>query len=102
MIKVLKTMAANIDDASPTVLLNPRLPSHLVGVIAESMVLFTLQRRLVDATVGFMASIYVFMFKYPTKLNNFCLFLQKCVFNISDGRRLPASVITLVNYIDKD
>jgi hypothetical protein len=95
-------VAANADDASPTVLLKGTLKDPVeFGIIAENMVLFTLQGRLVDATVGFMASIYVFMFKYPTKLTNFCLYLQKCVFNISDGKKLPASIITLVNDIDK-
>ena len=86
-------MAVSIDDASPTVL---KAPIEF-GVIAENMVLFTSQERLVDATVGFMVSIYVFMFEYPNKLNNFCLFLQKCVYNIRNGRKLPASIITVVN-----
>ena len=75
--------------------------SHEIAIVAETMVLYTFQRRLVDAAVAFMATNYVFMLKYPGSLNNFCLFLQKCVLNINDGKKLPASVITLVNKLDK-
>ena len=37
------------------------------------------------------------MFNYPAGLTNFFLFLQKCILHIQDGKKLPASVISLVN-----
>jgi hypothetical protein len=60
------------------------------------MVLFTFQERVVDAAVVLMAVNYVFMFEYA----GICLFLQKCVLNINDGKKLPASVISFVNKLD--
>jgi hypothetical protein len=71
-----------------------------MAIVAEKMVLFTFQERVVDAAVVLMAVNYVFMFEYAGTLNNFCLFLQKCVLNINDGKKLPASVISFVNKLD--
>ena len=71
-----------------------------MAIVAEKMVLFTFQERVVDAAVVFMAVNYVFMFENAGTLNNFCLFLQKCVLNINDGKKLPASVISFVNKLD--
>ena len=34
---------------------------------------------------------------YPPGLTNFFLFLQKCILHIQDGKKLPSSVISLVN-----
>ena len=72
-----------------------------MAIAAENMVLCNFESRLVDGTVAFMAAVYVFMLQYPGSLNHFCQFLQKCVFNINDGKKLPASVITFVNKLDK-
>jgi hypothetical protein len=58
-------VAVNIDDTAVSL----KAPIEF-GIIAENMALFTPQEHLVDGTSGFMASIYVFMFEYPNKLNN--------------------------------
>lgn len=56
--------------------------SAKAAIIAENLVLCEVDGGLVAATIGFMAANYVFMFKYSGPLNNFCLFLQKCVLQI--------------------
>lgn len=71
-----------------------------VAIIAEKQVLCKVNGGLVDAAIGLMAAYYVFMFKYAGTLNHFCLFLQKCVLQIQDGKKLPASVITFVNKLN--
>ena len=51
----------------------------------------------VDVTITLMATVCVFMLEYPTPLKNVLLFLQKCVVQIHDGKKLPPSVTTLVS-----
>ena len=90
-----------MEDASPKIIIKGSLEfENEVAVVAEQVVLFVLHGNLVAATVGFMAANYVFMFRYPASLNNFCLFLQKCVLHINDGKKLPSSVISFVNKLD--
>lgn len=73
-----------MEDASPEILVNKGEleAAEEVAVVAEKMILFTLKGGLVAATVGFMAANYVFMFQYPSSLNNFCLFLRKSVLQL--------------------
>ena len=55
-----------------------------------------------EATLGLLGSYLVFMLNHPVCLSNFYLYLQKCILQISDGSwKLPASVITSVNEIDR-
>ena len=56
--------------------------------------------NLLEATLGLLASNYVFMYNYLPSLNIFFLYLQKSILKISDGKKLPSSVITFVNEID--
>ena len=70
------------------------------AVVAEKMMICSIQGLLVDAVVVYMAVNYVFMFEYPIGFNHFCLFLQKCVLHIHDGKKLPASVLDFINKLD--
>ena len=67
---------------------------------AGTEVLCTFKGNLIEATLGLLASYYVFMYNYPPSLNLFFLYLQKCILKINDGKKLPSSVITFVNEID--
>lgn len=67
---------------------------------ADRQLLCSFSGSLVDAACALLACYYVFMFNYPVGLKNLFLYLQKCILNIHDGKKLPGSVITLVNEID--
>ena len=71
-----------------------------VYLAAENQLLCLCTDSLVEATLGLMAVYYVFMFNYPAGLNNFYLYLQRCILQINDGTRLPSTIINLVNSID--
>lgn len=76
------------------------VPSEVV-VVAEKQVVCRLNdTSVLNAYVCFMAVCYVFMFSYPASIKNFCLYLQKCMLHIRDGKKLPTSIITFVNEID--
>jgi hypothetical protein len=57
--------------------------------------------KIFNAYSCFMAVCYVFMFNYPPSVKNFCLYLQKCILQIRDGKKLPTNVISFVNDIDQ-
>ena len=50
----------------------------------------------IKETLGLRACCYVFMFEYPTGLKKLFLYLQQCILQIRDGKKLPSSVITFV------
>ena len=54
---------------------------------------------MVEAALALLATYYVFLFNYPPGLTNFYLFLQKCILQIHDGKKLPSSLISFVNSI---
>ena len=51
----------------------------------------------VDATLGVIAICYVFMYNYPIGLNNFYVYLQQCLLQIKDGKKLPISVVKFID-----
>lgn len=68
---------------------------------ADKQLICSFRGNLVTATLGLLASYYVFMYNYPVALNSMFLYFQKCILQIHDGRKLPSSVITFVNDIDR-
>ena len=70
------------------------------SIVADGQVLCEVDGGMLDATMALFASYYVFMYEYPTSLNNLFIYLQKCVFQIQDARKLPTAVITFVNAVD--
>ena len=99
----LRELAMSREHPFPFLIMEGRLeasPSQF-HLAADKQIICSFTSSLVDATLGLLGSYYVFMFNYPACLNNFYLYLQKCVLQINDGRKLPSSVITLVNEIDR-
>ena len=70
------------------------------AVVADKTVVCKVQGSLVEAMVAYMAVNYVFMFEYPVGFNNFCLFLQKSILNISDGKKYPITLLNFINELD--
>ena len=70
------------------------------SIVADRQVpLFQVDGGMMNATMAWFATYYVFMFEYPASLNNFFTYLQK-YFRIPDARKLPTSVIMFVNAWD--
>ena len=97
-----KEAAAETNELHPKILVKGGIQDlNDKAVVAEKMVICTLQGMLLDAVVVYMAVNYVFMFEYPIGFNHFCLFLQKCVLHIHDGKKLPSSILEFINkYLD--
>lgn len=97
-----KSKARTMEKPLPCILiqgaLNEQPSLHLV---ADRQVICEVNGGLADATIGLMAVFYVFMYEYPGGLSNFYLYLQHCVLQIRDGRKLPVSVLRLVEELDK-
>ena len=72
-----------------------------IAITAEKQVICVVHGGLLDATLTFMAVCYVFMFHYLPCAKNLCTCLQKCMLQISDGKKLPTTVISFVNNIDQ-
>ena len=70
------------------------------AVVAEKMVICTLQGMLLNAVVVYMAVNYVLLFEYLIEFNHFCLFLQECVLHIHDGQKLSSSFLDFINKLD--
>jgi len=94
-------VARNREKPSPCIVFSGTLDSPGdVHIAAEKELLCTFSNSLVNATLALLATYYVFMFSYPPGLNNFFLYLQKCILQVQDGRKLPSTVIALVNSLD--
>ena len=65
--------------------------------VADGQVLFDVESGMMDATLALFAPYYVFRYEYPATLNNVFTYLQRCIFQIADGRKLSTSVIAFVN-----
>ncbi|XP_028417100.1 uncharacterized protein LOC114541360 [Dendronephthya gigantea] len=94
-------VASEMDEVHPKILVKGELQDlGEKAVVAEKTVICTVQGMLLDAVVVYMAVNYSFMFEYPVGFNQFCLFVQKCVLSILDGKKLPGSVLDFVNKLD--
>ena len=83
-------------------ILNNRLdvPSQVMVAAEKQIVSQIMDKNVLNAHLCFKAICYVFMFKYPLSIKNFCLYLQKCVLQIRDGKKLPTFLISFINDID--
>ena len=90
---------SNMEFPFPCILVEGSLKERKgIHIVAEKQVVCSVEEgSLVDTTLCLLAVYYVFMYNYPTGLNNFYLYLQKCVLNIHDCRKLPSSVIAFFN-----
>lgn len=90
--------AAGGETAFPFLICKGSLESHdRIYLVADKHIICDFEGSLVESALALLAGYYVFMFNYPAGLTNFFLFLQKCILHIQDGKKLPASVISLVN-----
>lgn len=71
-----------------------------ISIVADRQMLFYIRGGIVEACLGLLATYYVFMFEYPNSLNIFFIYMQKCILNIQDARKLPASIIHFVNNLN--
>ena len=70
------------------------------SIVADRQVLFEVEGEMMNPVMALFATHYVFMYEHPASLNNVFTYLHKCIFQIPDGCKLPASVITFVNSLD--
>ena len=95
--------ALTLKSPFPVIVVKGGLEGMLTSsVVAGRQVLFEVEGGMVDATMALFATYYVLMYEYPASLNNVFTYLQKCIFQIPDGRKLPTSVITFVNSLDSN
>ena len=65
--------------------------------VTDYQVLFTVNGGIVEAVVSLFARYYVFMIEYPKPLKNLFIYMQKCLFSISDSGKIPTSVMAFIN-----
>ena len=70
-----------------------------VCLAADKQIICSFEASLVESALALLATYYVFMFNYPPGLANFFLYLQKCILQIQDGKKLPCSIISFVNSV---
>lgn len=85
----------------PTIIImgSQEAPSEVMVAAEKQVICQIMDKKVLNAYVCFMAICYVFMFHYPPSIKNFCLYLQKCVLQIRDGKKLPTSIISFINDI---
>ena len=100
----IKTVVGKLKEPFPRIILKGTLDClQEIVVTAENQLLFTIpveEGGLLKATLGLLAVFYVHLFVYPAGLNNFYLYLQSCILQIHDSKKLTISVIALVNKLD--
>ena len=93
-----KQIAAERKQPYPSILKEGSLDgSGKIHLVASNEVICSSSCSLVEASLGLMAIFYVFMFEYPPGLGHFFIYLQKCVLNIGDGKKLPKTIIDFMN-----
>ena len=93
--------------------MNPNLP-HVQGFLVQgnldraSRFALTAEKKVIcqvdnfeGVVLCFMAACYVFMFEYPPSVQSVCTYLQRCLLEIHDGRKLPVSLIRFINKIEE-
>ena len=82
----------------PFLICKGSLESHdRMYLAADKHIICDFEGSLVESAFALLAGCYVFMFNYPAGLTIFFLFMQKCILHIQDGKKLPSSVISLIN-----
>lgn len=71
------------------IIVKESLETAEIVVAAEKQVICVTSGGLLEA------SLY-----YPPSQKNLCIYFQKCILQIEDGKKLPTMVITSVNDID--
>ncbi|XP_028415514.1 uncharacterized protein LOC114538579 [Dendronephthya gigantea] len=99
--KDINVHAASLKSIFPVIVVKGGFEGILSSsIVADKQVLFEVEGGMLEATMLLFATYYVFMFEYPSTLNNFSTYLHKRIFNIPDSRKLPTSVICFVNELE--
>ena len=86
-------MALQREEPFPLIIMEGTLDvSEELLLKAETEVLCTFKGNLIEATLGLLASYYVFTY--------FVLYVAKCILKINKGKKLPSSGMIFVNKID--
>ena len=92
------SIAASKDNAFPFLIFMGTLASPgKIYIAADKQIICSFDVSLVEAALALLATYYVFMYNYPPGLANFYSYIQKCILHISDGKKLPSSLMSFVN-----
>ena len=86
------------DNSFPFVIFMGALASPgKIYIAADKQIICSFEVSLVEAALALLATYCVFMYNYPPGLAKFYSYIQKCILHISDGKKLPASLMSFVN-----
>ena len=68
-----------------------------IYIAADKQIICSFEVSLVEAALALLATYCVFMYNYPPGLAKFYSYIQKCILHISDGKKLPPSLMSFVN-----
>ena len=92
------SIAESKDNAFPFLIFMGTLASPgKIYIAADKQIICSVDVSLVEAALALLATYYVFMYNYPPGLANFYSYIQKCILHISDGKKLPSSLMSFVN-----
>ena len=92
------SIAENKDNSFPFLIFMGTLASPgKICIAADKQIICSSAVSLVEAALALLATQYVFMYNYPPGLANFYSYIQKCILYISDGKKLPSSLMSFVN-----
>ena len=92
------SIAESKDNSFPFVIFMGALASQgKIYIAADKQIICSFEVSLVEAALALVATYCVFMYNYPPGLAKFYSYIQKCILHISDGKKLPPSLMSFVN-----
>lgn len=92
------SIAESKDNSFPFLIFMGALASQgKIYIAADKQIICSFEVSLVEAALALLATYCVFMYNYPPGLAKFYSYIQKCILHISDGKKLPASLMSFVN-----
>ena len=92
------SIAESKDNAFPFLIFMGTLASPgKIYIAADKQIICSFEVSLVEAALALLATYCVFMYNYPPGLAKFYSYIQKCILHISDGKKLPSSLMSFVN-----
>lgn len=94
------SIAESKDNSFPFLIFMGALASQgKIYIAADKQIICSFEVSLVEAALALLATYCVFMYNYPPGLAKFYSYIQKCILHISDGKKLPASLMSFVNFL---
>ena len=92
------SIAESKDNSFPFLIFMGALASQgKIYIAVYKQIICSFEVSLVEAALALLATYCVFMYNYPPGLAKFYSYIQKCILHISDGKKLPASLMSFVN-----